>query len=343
MTHKWIYWFDELTKDSYELVGKKCANLGEMTRSGLPVPPGFALTVDAYNLFMNETGAAQKIRDYCATVTTQQLSRDESVSRHIREIVESHELPEWMKDDVRVQYQRLCEIARVPDLPVAVRSSGVVSMPGQMETHLNVRGPEHVFQKIVEVWGSSFTFQAVAYRVNKNLPIESFPIGVAIMKVVNAKCSGVAFSIHPNTGDRNKMLIEANWGLGEGVVGGGITPDRYVIDRTTGEVQTTINLKHQCVVPMGTGTGWQPVPDELQECSCVTDAELEAIRRLAEQLEKAYGEPQDIEWVFDQDFQLPDSLRVVQTRAAKVAAGSLPEAQNEYLIELMLSTVFRRK
>ena len=221
MTRKWIYWFDELTKESYELVGKKCANLGEMTRAGLPVPPGFALTIDAYNLFMNETGAAQKIRDYCATVTTQQLSRDESVSRHIREIVESHDLPAWMKDDVRAQYLRLCEIAKVPDLPVAVRSSGVVSMPGQMETHLNVRGPEQVFKKIVEVWGSSFTFQAVAYRVNKNLPIESFPIGVAVMKVVNAKCSGVAFSIHPNTGDRNKMLIEANWGWARASSAGG--------------------------------------------------------------------------------------------------------------------------
>ena len=234
MTTKWIYWFDELTKDSYELVGKKCANLGEMTRSGLPVPPGFALSIDAYNLFMRETGAAEKVREYLAT-DPGDLVRDEAISRHIREIVESHDLPERMKIDVSREYQKLCNMVGIPDLPVAVRSSGAVSMPGQMESFLNVRGDENVFRKIIEVWGSSFTHQAVAYRFNKNLPVESFPIGVAVMKVVNAKCSGVAFSIHPNTGDRTRMLIEGNWGLGEGVVGGEVTPDRWVIDRGTGE------------------------------------------------------------------------------------------------------------
>lgn len=343
MTDKWIYWFDELGKDSFELVGKKCANLGEMTRTGLPVPPGFALTVDAYRRFMEETGAAARVREYVATVSQQQLLRDERVSRRIREIVESHELPADMKTAVAREYGRLCALVGVPDLPVAVRSSGVVSMPGAMETHLNVRGDEQVFRKIVEVWGSSFTFQAVAYRANNGLSIESFPIGVAVMKVVNAKCSGVAFSVHPNTGDRNKILIEANWGLGEGVVGGGITPDRFVIDKTTGEIQATINTKDECVMPVGTGTAWQPVDPQLRDCACVTEEELREIVKLAERLEQAYGEPQDIEWVFDRDFTLPESLRVVQTRTAKIAKGTDNGAQNQYLIDLLLSTVYHRE
>lgn len=341
MTTKWIYWFDELTKDSYEMVGKKCANLGEMTHGGLPVPPGFALSIDAYNLFMRETGAAQKVRDYLAT-NPGDLVRDESISRHIREIVESHDLPERMKVDVGREYQKLCAMVNVPDLPVAVRSSGAVSMPGQMETFLNVRGNDHVFRKIVEVWGSSFTHQAVAYRFNKNLPIESFPIGVAIMKVVNAKCSGVAFSIHPNTGDRTRMLIEANWGLGEGVVGGEVTPDRFVIDRGTGVIESTINNKFRCVVAKGAGTEWEAVPAELQDIPCVTEPEVRELVELAERLEASWGEPQDIEWVFDRDFQLPDSLRVVQTRPAKIAKGTDAESQNQYLIDLMLSAVYHR-
>jgi pyruvate, water dikinase len=343
MAKKWIHWFEELTKDSYELVGKKCANLGEMTRAGLPVPPGFALTLDGYSLFMKETGAADEIRHYLVDKSEQEISRNEVHSRRIREIVERHALPQRMYDDVAREYLKLCEICGVEDVPVAVRSSGIVSMPGQMETHLNVCGADEVADKIVAVWGSSFTFQALAYRVNKDLPIETFPIGVAVMKVVNAKCSGVAFSIHPNTGDRNKMLIEANWGLGEGVVGGGVTPDRFVVDRTTGLVEKTINRKHQCVVPSGAGTGWEPVAEELQECSCVDEDELHELVRLAEKLEERYGEPQDIEWVFDRDFDLPDSLRVVQTRPAKIAKGADNGAQNAYLIDLMLSTVFHRR
>ena len=146
MTTKWIYWFDELTKDSYEMVGKKCANLGEMTRSGLPVPPGFALSIDAYNLFMRETGAAEKVREYLAT-NPGDLVRDETISRHIREIVESHDLPDRMKVDVSREYQKLCTMVGIPDLPVAVRSSGAVSMPGQMESYLNVRGDDHRVQE----------------------------------------------------------------------------------------------------------------------------------------------------------------------------------------------------
>ncbi len=343
MSKKWIFWFDELTKDSFEVVGKKCANLGEMTRAGLPVPPGFALSIDAYNLFMRETGAAAEIREYVSTMSTDHLSTDETHSRRIREMVEAHPLPERMRADVAVEYAKLCDSCAVPNVPVAVRSSGVVSMPGQMETHLNVQGIDQVAKKIVEVWGSSFSFQAIAYRANNNLAIESFPIGVAIMKVVNAKCAGVAFSVHPNTGDRTKMLIEGNWGLGEGVVGGGVSPDQFVVDRATGAVHATVNCKHQHVIAKGSGTEWEPVPDELQNCSCLEDAELAELIKLAERLEAQYGEPQDIEWVFDRDYPLPDSLRVVQTRPAKIAKGQDNGAQNQYLIDLMLNTVFRRK
>ena len=342
MIDRWIYWFEELTKASRDLVGNKCANLGEMTCSGLPVPPGFALTVDAYTKFMETTGAALEIRAYVSTVNRQQLARDERHSRHIREIVERDELPDDMKLDVSREYGRLCDLVGITDLPVAVRSSGVVSMPGAMESFLNIRGEEQVFKKIVEVWGSSFTHQAVAYRATNDLSIENFPIGVAVMKVVNAKCSGVAMSVHPNTGDRNKMLIEANWGLGEGVVGGAITPDHFVIDRTTGEIDATINTKAQCVLPNGDGTSWQPVEPGLQDCSCVSDEELQEIVKLAERLEEAYGEPQDIEWVFDRDFTLPDSLRVVQTRKAKIAKATDEGSQNQYLIDLLLNSIYHR-
>lgn len=343
MTDKWLYWFEELDKEAFELVGKKCANLGEMTRSGLPVPPGFAVTVDAYKRFMEESGAAAEIRSFLSGVSEDRLMREEQVSRDIRDLVEARGLPPDMEERIADEYQRLADQVGVREVPVAVRSSGSVSMPGQMETHLNVRGPEEVFRKIVEVWGSTFTHQAVSYRAQKGLCLESFPIGVGVMKVVNAKCAGVAFSAHPNTGDRNKMVIEANWGLGEGVVGGDVTPDRFVLDRTTGRIHETINKKHRCVVPVGDGTGWQPVETALQTESCISEEEVRAIAALAERLEKEYGDPQDIEWVIDQDFDLPDSLRVVQTRPVKMAKDTGNGAESQYLIDLLLNTVYHQK
>ena len=172
-----------------------------------------------------------------------------------------------MKLDVSREYGRLCDLVGITDiLPVAVRSSGVVSMPGAMESFLNIRGEEQVFKKIVEVWGSSFTHQAVAYRATNDLSIENFPIGVAVMKVVNAKCSGVAMSVHPNTGDRNKMLIEANWGLGERASSAGPSPPTTSSSiALPARIHATINTKAQCVLPNGDGTSWQPVQPGLQD------------------------------------------------------------------------------
>ncbi|HMB30700.1 MAG TPA: PEP/pyruvate-binding domain-containing protein, partial [Desulfohalobiaceae bacterium] len=234
MTEQWIYWTDELKSSYNDLVGKKCANLGELAEIGVNTPPGFALTVQACEHFMEKSGAAEEIRSFVQKYghdLKDDVEKQSQASYYIRSIIESKKIPSDLEKQIETAYRDLCQKCQVTDLAVAVRSSGAVSMPGQMETFLNVKGSESLLQYIVRVWGSAFTTRALTFRLDNNMAIESAPIGVAVLKMVNAKCAGITLTVLPSTGDTSKILIEANWGLGESVVSGEITPDQFVIDK----------------------------------------------------------------------------------------------------------------
>ena len=158
MAEQWIYWFEELGSEHNNLVGKKCANLGELAKLGLRVPPGFAVSVDGYEKFMTKTGAGDEIRRYVQSKRDllKQVDQQVEAGREIRGIIESKKMPSEMEEDIHRRYEILCERAGIPDVPVAVRSSGAVSMPGQMETFLNVKGNNDVTEKVIQVWGSAY-------------------------------------------------------------------------------------------------------------------------------------------------------------------------------------------
>ena len=342
MEEKWTYWFEELGKDAIWVAGKKCANLGEMARAGLPVPPGFAISIRAYERFVEETGAAQEIRDYFRDLGDgpKNILVYEKASREIREIVQSKAIPPDIQETVAQYYQALSERCGTSDLPVAVRSSGPVSMPGQFDTYLNVIGVEELNGKIVECWASTFTSQAIAFRAQKGMPIESSPIGVAIQRVVNAKSAGVGFTIHPTTGDWSKMVVEGLWGMGEAVVGGATTPDRFVIDKETSSVEKSVSAKPKQVVLKGKGTGIEDVPTEKQNVPCLEDGELQRLLELGKMLEKHYGGPQDLEWVVARDLPFPANVFLVQTRPVTTAKEK--HTTTDTIIDLMLGNVFKR-
>ena len=150
MSNGWICWFEEVGKEQNDVVGKKCANLGELTRLGLPVPPGFALSLEAYTMFMNATGAAEEmracIRDRENTFDT--IAGISELSRLLREIVESKPLPVEMEAVIASHYKTLCTRCNTEDVAVSTRSAGAVSHPGQYETHLNVRGKDDLIEKV---------------------------------------------------------------------------------------------------------------------------------------------------------------------------------------------------
>jgi pyruvate,water dikinase len=318
---KWIYWLDEVTKDHSNVVGKKCANLGEMTRAGFHVPQGFALSLDAYDRFMRQTGALEEVRNYLASFKADphdpaELPKWQEASDVIRGIVESKPMPPEMTDVILAHYAEVCRRTGSKDCPVATRSAGAASHPGQYETFLHVKGGEDVLRNIIRVWGSTFNQRSLVARARGDYAVEYDAIGVAVLQMVNAKAAGVMFTLNPANGDRTKIMIGGNWGLGETVVSGSVTPDEWMVDRVVMEIsRRTISPKGiEYIVDSSGNVVVADIPPDRQNVPCLTDEEVLELAKGGKKIEQHYGEPQDIEWVIDKDLSLPDSIFFVQTR-----------------------------
>ena len=337
MSNKWVLWFNELGQEHNDLVGKKCANLGEMTKIGLRVPPGFALSVDTYKDFMSISGAADDIRKYLAKFGDgpKGLKQFNEASADIRQIVQSKAMPKEMEKIIISGYKELCRKCNATKVAVSTRSAGVVSHPGQYETYLNVIGESDVINKIKCVWGSTFNPRSLAFRSRKGESLESDPIGVAVLKMVNARAAGVVFTADPNTGDTNRMIIEANWGLGESVVSGESTPDTYILDKESLEIQERkLGPKSKYVTCKKVGVAIEEIPLEKSGKFCLSDEEAKEIGKLSKILEGHFGVPQDTEWAVDEDLSFPENVILLQTRAEVIAQKKSPVDQ---IVDLMLS------
>jgi len=330
MSKKHIFWFSELGQEHYEMVGKKCANLGEMAKIGLPVPPGFAVTVDAYTDFFIQTNALQEIQDYLSQLTEEikNIQQFNQASKDIRQIVESKEMPDAMKELFLSYYDHLCLQCHCPDVAVSTRSAGPARHPGQYETYLNVKGRKDLLKKIQKVWASSFNPRSLAFRKRKGLPLENDPIGVAVLKMVNARVAGIIFTADPNTGDASRMIIEANWGLGESVVGGESMPDVWVLNKESLEiVDKKLGTKSRFVICKELGVAEEECPADLSSTYCLNDEEVREVGKLGILLEKHFAVPQDVEWAIDRDLEFPKNIILLQTRPEVIAQKKAPVDQ----------------
>ena len=163
-----------------------------------------------------------------------------------------------------------------------------------METYLNVKGAEEMVKKVIQVWGSAFTARVI-FRFQQGLPIDWAPIGVAVLKMVNAKCAGVVLTVIPTTGDTSKIIIEGNWGLGESVVSGEVNPDSYIVDKETLDIERTVAEKTKMVVYGNKGTTVVDIPEEKKRLSILVDEEVREIATICKQIEKTLWGSQDIE------------------------------------------------
>jgi len=331
--HLFVCWNEELGKEDAPAVGKKCANLGEMTKLGLDVPPGFALTLTLYKRFLAESRLDETLGRYIADLgdlTGNSVERFQEVSSHLRGMIESEPMPQPIADLIHNHYEELARRVGIRDVAVSVRSAGVESRPGMFETYLNVEGREAVVANVKKVWASTYTPRAIAFRVSKGLPLDCDMLGVAIIKMVKASAAGIGFTIDPVTGDDTRVIIEANWGLGEGVVSGLENVDRWTVDKSALEiVERSVGKKLKCVVNMAKGADWAEVPPDKQEEPCLSDEQIRAVAEVAIQLEQRLGQPQDMEWAIDPDFPAGKNVFLLQTRPAKHVAKKAPTEQKE--------------
>jgi pyruvate,water dikinase len=314
-----IYSIEALRKEDNDLVGKKCANLGELARIGVMVPQGFAICVGAWERFVQVTGigrAMKRLFEEEAGLDTP--SKGQRMSQAMRELIEAQDLPDEIGQAIKSSYRELCRKAGVSQLSVAVRSAGAVSMPGAMETYLNIRGEDEVLKKVLRVWSSAYTYRAMLYRHHQHLSVDYAPIGVAVLQLVDAKSAGVLMTANPTSGNTAEMIIESNWGLGESVVSGVMNPDRFSVAKDGLTISSrVVNRKMKRVIPKEGGAELVDTPVELQETSSLTDDEVRELAKAGCRIESHFGGPTDIEWAYDAGTSCPESLYFLQARPMK--------------------------
>jgi pyruvate,water dikinase len=324
MSEKWVFWLEEIGQEDNDLVGKKCANLGEMTRMKMPVPYGFSLSVQAQQSFMLELGVDEEIKRFLARFggKVHSLKEYEDASKGLRQIMEAKEIPQDMRETIIAYYDNLCSRrGEGVEIAVAVRSAGAKSHPGQYETYLNIKGGGEVLNKIVKVWSSIYNTRTLASLDRQGLPVEASPlIGVGVIEMVNARCAGVGFTCDPLSGDPSRIVIEGNWGLGDSVVGGTTIPDKYVIDKDTLRItERAIGEKRMQVVAKDEGTVEEETRPDKRLSPCLNDEEVARIAELAITVETHFGVPQDVEWVISADLPFPDNVFLLQTRPVRTS------------------------
>jgi|SRR5680860_267760 len=324
----------ELDRTQVSRVGGKNANLGEMIRVGIQVPPGFAVSVDAYHRFVEREGVGERIEYLLTGVDVEDPGGLEEKSGEIRELILNSGMPDDVAREIRASYGSLCSSCGQEDIPVAVRSSATAedlpdaSFAGQQDTYLWVMGAQSVLDHVLRCWASLFTARAVSYRAHQAYPQEKALISVGVQKMVNAKAAGVMFTLDPSTGDPSQVVIEGNWGLGETVAAGEVTPDYYRVDKVSGEInEERISHKHiECVPDPERGEACTvPMDSERADAACLERRELEELVRIAGRIEKHYGSGQDIEWAIDRDLPFPENVFVVQARPETVWSNRKPE------------------
>ncbi|HUS70435.1 MAG TPA: PEP/pyruvate-binding domain-containing protein [Anaerolineae bacterium] len=324
----YVLWFKDCDETCLALVGGKNMSLGRMTTAGIPVPPGFAVTTTAYGEFLTKAAIARDIRETLAEVDPEDVATVEKAGKALRQLIRSTPIPNDVEQAVKEAYIALCDRCNLAAMPVAVRSSATAedlpgaSFAGQQETYLWVMGPDEVVEATRNCWASLFTDRAITYRLKMGFPHEQVLISVGVQKMVNARSAGVIFTLNPITGDRSRITIDANWGLGESVVKGEVTPDNYLVDKVTFNIgRRTISPKTvEYVVDRQTGkVAPSEIPPDRQTQPCLSDEEVEELTRLAKAIEKYYGgKPQDIEWAVDQDLAFPQNVLILQSRPETV-------------------------
>jgi pyruvate, water dikinase len=342
-------------------VGPKMARLGELAAAGWRVPDGYAVTADALADWLPAPARAE-LDGLLGALIPAQAEGDPcalaGVSARARELVEGQPLPAALADAVAAAHDRLEQRARAAAtadaaagvgssdarpgaaLRVAVRSSAVsedgagASFAGQYETYLGVSGIADVLGHIRKCWASGYSAHALEYRRRLGGGAGARPhvldLAVGVLELVDVRSAGVAFTLDPVTGDRNTLVVEANWGFGESVVSGQVSPDHWTVDRATGDIVTRRTGDKRVWSVFSPAAGrvvLEPAAAERAARACLTDDEVRYLARQATRIEAAEGgAPQDVEWAIARGLPFPDSVFILQHRPETTWTAGPPDA-----------------
>lgn len=322
-----MVWFDEVDRDHISLVGGKGANLGEMTKAGFPVPPGFVVTAPAYFHFLDHSHLRAKIKQLLSGLNVHDMRELTRVSVQIRKLLNQSPIPRDLAIAIMKSYLKLGN-----NTPVAVRSSATAedlpgaSFAGQQDTFLNVSGEANVIEKVRDAWSSLFTPRAIFYRQQKHFDHFKVGIAVPVQKMIQSETSGVMFTINPVNNDKSVVIIEAIAGLGELIVQGSVTPDHYEVLRRTGEivkkqVNRQLKMMTKVVRDHAVDNVIHSVPQSQQKSQKISDDQITRIAAWGIKLHQHYFFPQDVEWAIRKG-----KIYLIQTRPittmAEIAAAS---------------------
>lgn len=318
---KFILSFSKISKKDVEVAGGKGASLGEMWRAKISVPEGFIILVKAFDQFLAETDLVVEIASQLKQINYKDINSVDRASHQIRDLISDTPMPKDLAKEFLKEFNKLKAKYVAVRSSATAEDSSIASWAGELETYLNTT-KQTLLENIKKCWSSLFTPRALFYAFEKKLftfnqqkviraktckkLVDCYPVAVAIVvqKMVDSEIAGVAFTVHPVTKDKNQMIIEAGFGLGEAIVSGQITPDSYVINKLDFSI-LDINVSEQGKMlvrkSQAGGNVWKPVIKSKQDNQKLTGRQIIELAKICVQIEKHYKNPQDIEWAFEKN------------------------------------------
>jgi pyruvate,water dikinase len=312
---KFIKGLKDLNAKDILLAGGKGSNLGELMKIGIPVPPGFVILANAFERFLEENDINVEIEKIWERMNVEDIESVEESSEILRDLILKGKMPKDIENEIFNAFKKLRAKYVAVRSSATTEDSKIDSWAGELETYLNTT-KENLIENVKRCWASLFTPRALFYRAKRNLMDKKVSVAVVVQKMVQSEVSGVCFTVHPVIKDRNQMVIEACWGLGEILVEGKITPDSYVIDKSKIKTQKSkfildknINPQEKMIVRANGGTKEVRVPKEKIEKQKLSDDQIKKLAKICLKIENHYKDPQDIEWAFENN-----KFYIVQTR-----------------------------
>ncbi len=310
--------FKQLSKKDVRIAGGKGASLGEMTRAGIPVPPGFVVLASAFDRFLEEADLTQEVEAQLKKVNYNEIHSVDKASITIRDLIGDAKMPKDLEKEIAGEFKKLkCKFAAVRSSATAEDSS-VASWAGELESYLNTT-EKTLLANVKKCWSSLFTPRAIFYRKEKDLLETHVSVAVVVQEMVESEISGITFTVHPVTRDREQMIIEAGWGLGEAIVSGSITPDSYVLGKSQipnnkSQINPKFKIRNfkqpaiidiniaeqerQIVRCLKNGVKWAKVAAAQKEKQKLNGKQIIELAGICMNIEKHYKKPQDIEWAY---------------------------------------------